>query len=415
MRQFISIIFLLVFILHGALHAQSKRVLFLGNSYTAVNNLPLLLRNIALSTNDTLIIDSNTPGGYTLQLHTTNTTSQSKLMAGNWDFVVLQEQSQLPSFPDDQVAVEVFPYAKFLDSVINQYSPCAETVFYNTWGRKTGDASNCGSWPPVCSYEGMDSLLHLRYVQMATDNNALVSPVGVVWKYLRIMHPEIELYATDGSHPSAAGSYAAACSFYSVILRKNPVDITYNFGLTDTVARCIKEATKIVVYDSLSKWFVGNYDPVADIDYTMIDNTVSFQNLSSAADTYFWDFGDGATSTDFQPTHIYAMSGIYTLRFISRRCDYVDTVQTEINVTVLEQNQIVCFPNPVTTNFVVKTNSILTGKTYYLYNSTGQLVRKGALNTNSTVIQTMNLPSGMYVLKIEGIENNPVSILKNYQ
>jgi hypothetical protein len=50
------------------------------------------------------------------------------------------------------------------------------------------------------------------------------------------MHPEIELYATDGSHPSAAGSYAAACSFYSVILRKNPVDITYDFGLTDTVA-----------------------------------------------------------------------------------------------------------------------------------------------------------------------------------
>jgi hypothetical protein len=163
----------------------------------------------------------------------------------------------LPSFPDDQVEVEVFPYAKFLDSVINQYSTCAETVFYRTWGRKIGDASNCATWPPVCTYEGMDSLLHIRYMQMATDNNALVSPVGVVWKYLRTMHPEIELYATDGSHPSAAGSYAAACSFYTVLLRKNPVAITYNFGLTDTVARKIKEATKLLVYDSLSNWFVG--------------------------------------------------------------------------------------------------------------------------------------------------------------
>jgi len=393
--------------------AQSKRVLFLGNSYTAVNNLPLLVKNIALSTNDTLIVDSNTPGGYTFQLHTTNTTSQSKLTAGNWDFVVLQEQSQLPSFPDDQVAVEVFPYARILDSIINQYSPCAETVFYRTWGRKVGDASNCGVWPPVCTYEGMDSLLHMRYMQMATDNNALVSPVGVVWKYLKIMHPEIELYATDGSHPSAAGSYAAACSFYSVILRKNPVAITYDFGLTDTVARSIKQAVKLLVYDSLSNWFVGKYDPVARFEYSMIDNTASFLNQSSSAYAYFWDFGDGATSTEFQPEHTYAMSGVYTLSLIASRCGYADTLQTQINVNVLQDNQIVCFPNPVQSNFVIRTNSTLTGMTYCLYNSSGQLVSKGTLKTNYTFVQTINLPQGMYVLKIEGVENKPISIIKN--
>jgi PKD repeat protein len=392
--------------------AQSKRVLFLGNSYTGVNNLPLLIKNIALSTNDTLIVDSNTPGGYTFQLHTTNATSQSKLMAGNWDFVVLQEQSQLPSFPDDQVATEVFPYARTLDSIINQYSPCAETVFYNTWGRKVGDASNCATWPPVCTYEGMDSLLHMRYMQMATDNNALVSAVGVVWKYLRTTHPEIELYATDGSHPSAAGSYAAACSFYTVLLRKNPVAITYNFGLTDTVARKIKEAVKLLVYDSLSKWFVGKYDPVANTEYSIVDNTVSFQNHSLAADTYFWEFGDGATSTEFQPEHTYAMSGVYTLSLIASRCGYADTLHTEINVTVLQDNQIVCFPNPVQSNFVVHTNSSLTGKIYCLYNSSGQLVRKGTLNTNYTFVQTINLPSGMYVLKIEGLTTKPISVIK---
>lgn len=412
-RRFLIFCFLIFISFSLQVFAQSKRVLFLGNSYTAFNNLPLLLKNIALSTGDTINIDSNTPGGYTLQGHSTNTISQSKLMAGNWDFVVLQEQSQLPSFPDDQVAVEVFPYAKFLDSVINQYSPCAETVFYRTWGRKVGDASNCATWPPVCTYKGMDSLLHLRYMQMAVDNNALVSPVGVVWKYLRAMHPEIELYATDGSHPSVAGSYAAACSFYSVIMRKNPVDITYNFGLTDTVARKIKEAAKLMVYDSLSKWFVGKYDPVASSGYSIIDNTVSFYNQSSAADTYFWEFGDGTTSTEFQPEHTYAMSGVYTLSLIASRCGYADTLQTQINVNVLQDNQIVCFPNPVQSNFVVRTNSTLTGKTYCLYNSNGQLLRKGTLNTNYTFVQTINLPAGMYVLKIEGVESKPISILKN--
>ena len=145
----------------------------------------------------------------------------------------------------------------------------------------------------------------------------------------------------------------------------------------------------------------------------MVDNTFSFQNLSSAADTYFWAFGDGTTSTEFQPEHTYEMSGVYTLSLIASRCGYADTLHTEINVNVLQDNQIVCFPNPVESNFVVHTNSSLTGKIYCLYNSSGQLVRKGTLNTNYTFVQTINLPSGMYVLKIEGFENKPISILKN--
>jgi hypothetical protein len=51
------------------------KVLFLGNSYTGVNNLPQMIANVALSVGDRLIFDSNTPGGYTLQGHSTNTTS----------------------------------------------------------------------------------------------------------------------------------------------------------------------------------------------------------------------------------------------------------------------------------------------------------------------------------------------------
>jgi len=412
MRYFTNIIFLSLLISGNTTYAQTKRVLFLGNSYTAANNLPLLFKNIALSTNDTVFIDSNTPGGYTLQGHSTNASSQSKITSGHWDFVVLQEQSQLPSFPDNQVAAEVFPYARILDSVINLYSPCAETVFYRTWGRKNGDNSNCTVWPPVCTYEGMDSLLHQRYMQMASDNNAIISPVGVVWKYLRTNHPEIELYATDGSHPSAAGSYAAACSFYSVILRKNPMNITFNFGLTDTIAYSIKETAKLMVYDSLSKWHVGQYDPVAYFEYTMTNNNISLLNQSTAADQYLWDFGDGSTSNEFQPDHTYAMSGQYTITLLASKCDRTDTLKVVINVNTLQTNQFVCYPNPVKTNFIIASNSSLKGKTYCLYDIVGKLVRQGKLNTNYTTIESINLSAGIYVLKIEGVESKPVTIIK---
>ena len=110
-------ILILSFLICTGLGAQNlnKKVLFLGNSYTGVNNLPQMIANVALSVGDSLIFDSNTPGGYTLQGHSTNTTSLSKIAVGDWDFVVLQEQSQLPSFPDGQVQSSVFPFARALD------------------------------------------------------------------------------------------------------------------------------------------------------------------------------------------------------------------------------------------------------------------------------------------------------------
>ena len=213
MKSLFKYLFLFfVLVLYSSAIAQSniKRALFLGNSYTYVNNLPQMVADVASSTGDSLIFDSNTPGGYTLEGHSTNATSLAKIAMGNWDYVVLQEQSQRPSFPINQVITDVFPYARFLDSVINAQNICAETAFYMTWGRKNGDASNCAVWPPVCTYSGMDSLLRLRYMMMADSNDAIVSPVGAVWNFIRQNYPLIELYQADESHPSVAGSYAAA-------------------------------------------------------------------------------------------------------------------------------------------------------------------------------------------------------------
>lgn len=60
---------LLILLVSGlAVFGQSltKKVLFLGNSYTAVNNLPQMMADVAVSAGDSLWFDSNTPGGYTL-------------------------------------------------------------------------------------------------------------------------------------------------------------------------------------------------------------------------------------------------------------------------------------------------------------------------------------------------------------
>lgn len=237
----------------AAAHGQTN-VLFIGNSYTSVNNLPQMTADVAASMGLTMTWSSNTPGGCTFSQHCTNQ-SMTLILQGGWDFVVLQEQSQYPSFPQLQVEAEVFPYATQLVNAVNSANPDAEAMFYMTWGRKNGDADNAQYFPVLGTYEGMDSMLYERYMQMAADNDASVCPVGRVWRYLRENHRNIELYQSDGSHPSMAGTYAAACSFYVMFFGNDPDSIIYTpDGVTPHEAETIRHAVHEVVFSHLEQW-----------------------------------------------------------------------------------------------------------------------------------------------------------------
>ena len=249
----LSAFFVLLFCAMLVMGQDSQKVLFIGNSYTEANNLPLIISNIAQSTGHQLEFDSNTPGGCTFRGHCSNE-SMDKIRQGGWDFVVLQEQSQTPSFPQWQVESECFPYAETLVNAIRTYNPQAVPMFYMTWGRKYGDPHNAESFPVLGTYEGMDSMIYERYMYMGQTNNAPVCPVGRVWRYLRNNNPEIELYQSDNSHPSKAGSYAAACAFYTMIFEEDPMSITYNYELNAQDADIIRQAVHEVVWNNLSFW-----------------------------------------------------------------------------------------------------------------------------------------------------------------
>ena len=97
MRRFFTIITLLLLITNNIKAQGDVNILFLGNSYTAVNNLPQLVAKIAESNGKNVYFASSTPGGHLLLQHAENSTSLNLIKEGNWDYVVLQEQSQLPT------------------------------------------------------------------------------------------------------------------------------------------------------------------------------------------------------------------------------------------------------------------------------------------------------------------------------
>ena len=93
----------------------------------------------------------------------------------------------------------------------------------------------------------------------------------------------------------------------------------------------------------------GEEEPIADFSANKttvaINETVSFSDESSFAPTsWAWDFGDGTTSTEQNPTHSYAEVGTYTVQLTVENENGSDTEIKENYITV--EQGIICTSDP---------------------------------------------------------------------
>lgn len=337
--------------------------------------------------------------------HASDPTTLAKINSDSWDYVALQAQSQETSLSETQMQAEVYPYAESLSNAIRANDECSQPLFYMTWGRENGDATNCAFIPWVCTYEEMDDVIRETYIFMSESNEAELAPAGAVWRYLRENHPSINLYSGDGSHPSLAGSYAVACAFYTMIYKKDPKSILWNSTLNETEANLIKMAAKTIVFDEISSWDFTE-SPAADFSEVISGGEVSFTNTGSSFDTIFWDFGDGNTSTDTNPIHTYAESGLYNVSQTITKCGKSDTKTKTIEILILSsenfnQKKLRVYPNPTSGNLNLYFEKSYKEISIVISNLSGKTVLATSANNIAKItLDISSLSKGLYILNI---------------
>jgi hypothetical protein len=222
------------------------RVLFIGNSYTTVNDLPGVFASLARSGGHRVEAGDASINGWYLADHAGSAATAAKLASANWDIVVLQEQSQIPSIEEFRQS-QMYPAARRLVSSIRNQG--ARPLFYLTWGRRDG-------WPEngLPTYAAMQSALDDGYLAIAADQRVAVAPVGDAWATRVARGAGASLWQQDGSHPSEAGTYLAACVFYATIFRQSPEGLAYHASLPAETAAAIQAVAAETVLGDPTKW-----------------------------------------------------------------------------------------------------------------------------------------------------------------
>jgi hypothetical protein len=181
------------------------KVLFVGNSFTQRNDLPGRFSAMAAEKDVQVQHKLISRGGASLRTHWNAGLAAQAIATEGYDYVVLQEQSTLPVKNAKRMAENV----RLFDAVIKQAG--SQTVLYMTWAKQSAPFSQ----------EAMTA----AYRSIGAEIGALVVPVGAVWQRFLAEHDRPQLYDRDGSHPSVAGTYFAACVFLVSLLKINPVGI----------------------------------------------------------------------------------------------------------------------------------------------------------------------------------------------
>ena len=222
------------------------RVLFIGNSYTSVNDLPTVFARLARSGGHRVETGTATKDGATLADHAGSSRTTTALTSANWNIVVLQEQSQIPAV-DQFRQTEMYPAARTLVAMVRRAG--AQPIFFITWAHRDG-------WPQdgLVDYSSMQSAIDDGYLAIASEQHVAIAPVGYAWQTLLGQEASPGLWQDDGSHPTEKGTYLAACVFYATIFHESPKGLTYRSGLSDDEASKLQQVAAVTVLGDPAKW-----------------------------------------------------------------------------------------------------------------------------------------------------------------
>ncbi len=186
----------------GGGQAPPLRVLFVGNSLTAANDLPAYVGALAAARGRALDAKTIAPGGYSLEDHWNAGIAPAELAQGGWDVIVMQQGPS--ALRESEANLKVWA-TRFADAArAAGTTPALLTV-----------------WPESYRYGELGAVMG-SYRRSAKVARAVLLPAGDAWHAAWSCRGSLPLYGPDGFHPSRLGTYLAAVVVWARLFHDSP-------------------------------------------------------------------------------------------------------------------------------------------------------------------------------------------------
>lgn len=225
--------------------SDSKRVLFLGNSFFYYNNPVWVLKEIAFAEGLQLDIVGNFKGNQTFTGINSLSMTQEAIDRGGYDFAFFlgesYEEARYASAPSDNAHIPV--QVKSLSDKIRAVSPACQVVLVSTWAYAGSD------YEGYRSYDSFASYLSAGTASLAQQAGDIVSPVTRAFSIVQKGSSGINLYHSDNYHQGFYGAYLEACVHYLVISGRRFGTHPADCGLEPGKAAVLRAAAEAAVFN----------------------------------------------------------------------------------------------------------------------------------------------------------------------
>ncbi len=176
------------------------------------------------------------------------------------------------------------------------------------------------------------------------------------------------------------------------------------------MVRAVKlETTPSGSFYNLSQGNFADATSIADFTINILympdlsGSTLTIDNNTTNATSHLWDFGDGQTSTDEDPTHTYSSSGIYEVTYIASNDCLSDTAVNNFVITSLDELEndlgVNVYPNPANELCVVSCELCDEESLIEVFDAAGRIIYSTAFTANC-ILPTANWQAGVYIIRI---------------
>lgn len=397
--------FILLFLSLHVFANDTTKVLFIGNSFVASNNMPAIFDNLAKGAGHHVKVVSHAPGGVYVGdtrpgplSHAYDPFVYNLIRSDKWEYIVIQDNQGFYSYgvgvyPPYSMVVE--GHRALRDSAVAN-NPCAKVVLFSGWCFKNG-------WPPDFSNgSDMNQRVYENYNFINKTLDEIVSPIGIAWNRMIKKQPATDLWATDEAHPSYAGSYVTAATIYSTIFRSSAEKVNYKGSLDSATARLMRKTAYETVMDSLVPTYLSKHTVQLNVNGSQLSSSAGFKKYDWYKDNVLL----GSTTT---PSYSPATGGQCYQVVVTGNDNCKQRSATVCNHTASVANTeaaedvVRIYPNPATDAFYIKLQQP-SPIAVNVYDLTGRRVYTKRHETPTGSVCKIELPAlsaGAYLVQVQ--------------